>query len=151
LAMRSRQTNVGGVSRGIGMCGVFFFALALSACKRERDAPGPDLAPTQSAPPPAELAPIGQATDVPAPTISAAPPPPNQGSGTGSGTKTSGGSSKKKDDKKEEGSGDKSCFSKCQSAFMTCMTPKTASGGFPQPPDADQCRTALQNCQTACQ
>jgi hypothetical protein len=149
--MRSRQTNVGSVFRGIGMCAVFFFALGLSACKRERDTPAPDpLAPTQSAPPPAELAPVGQATDVPAPTVSVAPPPPNQGSGTGSGTKTSG-SSKKKDDKKEEGSGDKSCFGKCQSAFMTCMTPKTASGGFPQPPDPEACRSALQNCQTACQ
>src|SRR5688500_6311816 len=105
LAMSRRQTNVGGVSRGIGMCGVLMVALGLSACKRDRnDTPAPDplTAPTQSAPSTTELSPVGQATDVPAPTVSAAPPPPNQGSGTGSGTKTSGSSSKKKDDKKEE-------------------------------------------------
>jgi len=153
--MSRRQTDVGGVSRGIGMSGVLMVALGLSACKRDRnDTPAPDplTAPTQSAPSTTELSPVGQATDVPAPTVSAAPPPPNQGSGTGSGTKTSGSSSKKKDDKKEEDkSGDKSCFGKCQSAFMTCMTPKSASGGFPQPPDPEACRSALQNCQTACQ
>lgn len=149
-----RQTNVEGAWVGLGMCAVLALSLGQGACKRDRnDTPAPDplTAPTQSAPSTTELAPVGQATDVPAPTVSAAPPPKDQGSGTGSG-KTSGSSSKKKDDKKEEDkSGDKSCFAKCQSAFMTCMTPKSSSGGFPQPPDPEACRSALQNCQTACQ
>ena len=149
-----RQRNIGGTAWGLGVSVIFAVSLGLSGCKRERDTPGPDplTAPTQSAPSTTELAPVGQATDVPAPTVSAAPPPANQGSGTGSGTKTSGGSSKKKDDKKEEDKGgDKSCFAKCQSAFMTCMTPKSAGGGFPQPPDPEACRSALQSCQSACQ
>jgi hypothetical protein len=137
---------------GIGV--VLALSLGTGGCKRDRsDTPAPDplTAPTQSAPSTTELAPVGQATDVPAPTASAAPPPPNQGSG--SGTKTGSGSSKKKeDDKKEDDkSEDKSCFAKCQSAFMTCMTPKSAGGGFPQPPDPEACRSALQSCQGACQ
>jgi hypothetical protein len=127
-------------------------SLGLQACKRDRsDTPAPDplTAPTQSAPATTELAPVGQATDVPAPTVSA-PPPAKQGSGTGTGTGS--GSSKKKEEKKEEDkSGDKSCFGKCQSAFMTCMTPKSSGGGFPQPPDPEACRSALQSCQGACQ
>jgi hypothetical protein len=147
-----RQTNIEGA--WMGMSVVLALSLGLGGCKRDRsDAPAPDplTAPTQSAPSTTELAPVGQATDVPAPTVSAAPPPKDQGSG---GPKTSGGgSSKKKDDKKKEDekSEDKSCFAKCQSAFMTCMTPKTASGGFPQPPDPEACRSALQSCQGACQ
>jgi hypothetical protein len=144
--------NVGGAFCGVGMSAVLALFLGLGGCKRDRnDAPAPDPLTTQSAPSTTELAPVGQATDVPAPTVSAAPPPANQGSGTGT-KPSSGSSSKKKDDKKEEDkSGDKSCFGKCQSAFMTCMTPKTASGGFPQPPDPEACRSALQSCQGACQ
>ena len=152
--MSSRQTNVGGAFCRVGISAVLALSLGLGGCKRDRsDTPAPDplTAPTQSAPSTTELAPVGQATDVPAPTVSAAPPPANQGSGTGT-KPTSGSSSKKKDDKKEEDkSGDKSCFAKCQSAFMTCMTPQSASGGFPQPPNPDACRSALQNCQSACQ
>jgi len=125
-----------------------------AGCKRDRsDTPAPDpLTTPTTAPSATELAPVGQATDTPPAVTSSPPPPANQGSGTGTGT-GSGSSSKKKDDKKkdDEKTEDKSCFAKCQSAFMTCMTPKTAGGGFPQPPDPEACRSALQSCQGACQ
>lgn len=156
--MRIRQRSGGFRAAGVGLGAVLAMCLG-AGCKRDRsDAPAPDplTAPTQSAPSTTEIAPVGQTTDTPPAVTSSPPPPANHGSGTGTGTGSGSGSSgskkKKDDDKKDEDkSGDKSCFGKCQSAFMTCMTPKTSGGGFPQPPDPEACRSALQSCQGACQ
>jgi hypothetical protein len=149
------------LKRFVAVAPSILFIVAASSCKRDRsDAPPPDplTPPAQSAPSATELAPVGQATDTPTPTGSTAPPPKDQGGGSGTGTtkKTEKKEEEKKEEEKkeekkeEEKTENKGCMNTCQSAFMTCMTPKTGSGGFPQPPDPEACRKGLENCQGSC-
>jgi hypothetical protein len=125
--------------------------VALLACKKKEDEEKPLPAPiavpdgpTTATPPTTDTPSTPKTSDDDKSTPTTKVTKPKDGGAKDSGTTA------KADAGKTQGPS-AGCFSKCQAALSTCLTPQPGKdGGLPKLADPKQCQDAFTACQTAC-